>query len=234
MKDMSRIVLISILFFSFCTRTKAGNSTPVEKYPVKLIGDFSEHKPFIVYLTGDGGWNNFSEQLCDDLHKQGYSVVVFNSRKYFWNAVSPDQFINDLEGIINFYLKQSPVQSFGVVGYSFGADVGAFIPAMLSDELKEKLRPMVLMSPGLSTDFEVKLMDLLGAPEADRKYKILPELKQTSVPILCLFGNDEELRIKEYLKESEKITVEILPGGHRFDFDTKKLVTQIIDKIDPS
>ena len=230
------IKIAGALFFLLltgCFMGKAQDTLPIDKFPIQVLGNFKELKPFILYLTGDGGWNSFSQQFCNDIYKEGYSIVALNSRRYFWEAKTPDRFINDLEEIISYYLKQSQVKEFCIVGYSFGADVGAFIPAMLSNNLKEKLHPMVLMSPGLSTDFEVKLMDLLGGPEVSRKYKILPELDQTTVPILCIFGEDEELEIKEYLKESGKITVKVLDGGHRYNFETQTLVDLIIDKIDP-
>ena len=213
---------------------KANNPISVTRFPIKLLGDFSGSKTFIVYLTGDGGYNNFSEQLTEDMQKQGYPVIVFNTRKYFWDAKTPNQFISDLEEIVNYYLNEASIKAFAIVGYSFGADVGAFVPAMLSNELKEKLRPMVLMSPGLSTDFEIKIADMIGGSQVERKYKILPELDRTTIPIICLFGEDEELEIKAYLKESENIQVKIMSGGHRYNFDTEKLAQLIIQNIDPN
>lgn len=89
------------------------------------------------------------------------------------------------------------------------------------------------MSPGLSTDFEIKLADMVGTTSVDRKYKILPELEQTQVPILCLFGEDEELEIKAYSKESAMIVVKILSGGHRYNYETQNLVNLILQNIDP-
>lgn len=207
------------------------NNSPSDQFPIQVLGNFSEKKPFIIYLSGDGGWNSFSQQLGNELVQNGYTVVVFDSRKYFWDAKTPVQFVIDFETIVTYYLKQTTFKEFGVVGYSFGADVAAFIPGNLSNDLKEKIRPMVLMSPGLSTDFEVKIADLMGRAPVERKYKILTELDKTGIPILCLFGEDEALEIKAYLKESEKISVKVLSGGHRYDFDTATLVKLILEKI---
>ena len=131
-------------------------------------------------------------------------------------------------------MGKSVKKEFGIVGYSFGADAGAFVPALLSSDLKEKLHPMVLISPGISTDLEVRLTDLIGMPETDGKYKILPELDKTTVPVLCLIGEDEELEIKEYLKETGKISLKTLPGGHRFNYNTERLAQLIIHAIDPA
>lgn len=212
--------------------SKAQQSTPIGELPIRSFGSFLAPEPFIIYLTGDGGWNSFSQQFANEISQSGYSLVVFDSRKYFWAAKTPEQFTIDFQVVVDYFLAKSKTKEFGLVGYSFGADVAAFLPANLSPFYLSKLRTVVLMSPGLSTDFEVKLADLIGQNKTDRKYAIIPELEKSTIKILCLFGEDEQLEIKQYLKESGNISVQLMPGGHRYDFDTSTLSRLIINTID--
>ena len=115
----------------------------------------------ILFVTGDGGWNSFSTQLTSELSKNGYPVIAFDSKKYFWDKKTPVQFGKDVQVILDQYLKEWNKESFIIVGYSFGADVSSFLPANLSKNLSDKLNAMILLSSGYSTGFEVKLMKIL-------------------------------------------------------------------------
>jgi type IV secretory pathway VirJ component len=201
----------------------------MENLPLKVFWKFADDKPFVIYMTGDGGWNEFSKKLANSFLKSGYNVVALNSRTYFWESKTPEQFAADIELIANHYLKLNKSQQFIVVGYSFGADVGAFLPTYLNASWLKKILSLTLISPSLSTDFEVKISDLLVSfDDPDRKYKIVPELYKSSIPILCLFGKEEDLKIKNQLKKTDKINVIHLPGSHRYSNNTDNLCKIIL------
>lgn len=177
-------------------------------------------KPLLVFITGDGGWNSFSRNLVTELVKNGYAVVSLDSRKYFWEQKSPDTFAKDMQLILSAYLKTWNKSTYSVIGYSFGADVAAFLPAHLSGNLSAKMNSLVLMSPGLSTGYVVKLKNLLNIGSTDKEqYKVYPELLKGRLPVWCIFGKEEDSDFYPLLKESALLHKMGIPGSHRYNDD---------------
>lgn len=190
----------------------------------------SSNKPLILLITGDGGWNDFSNQLAAELNKNGYPVIAFDSKKYFWSIKTPSQFGKQVQLILDQYLKVWNKDSFCIIGYSFGADVCSFLPANLPLKLSEKLKSLVLLSAGYSTGFEVKLMGMLksSGPSNSENYKVYPELMKLKIPVSCVFGADDDNDFKLGLKETEYIHKIIIPGNHHFNDDILTVTKAIL------
>jgi type IV secretory pathway VirJ component len=205
-----------ILFANiFCLKAQVVN--PVTDLPLQLSKGKGGKVGLIIYLTGDGGWNSFNQQMTQAFEKQGYGVVALNTRKYFWSEKTPEVFAHDVEKLSNYYMKEWGKSSLIIVGYSFGADVASFLPNRLSVELKNKIKKIVLLSPSASTDFVIRLGELMGGNEnVNRKYKVKPEIEKILLPIVCIFGNDEVITLKNQLVKSRNLTISELPGDHRY------------------
>lgn len=222
-----RIYFIFLLLI-IAERGNAQNAAVLSGFPLHVQYKRSA-KPIVVFLTGDGGWNSFSESLVDELGKNGYSTIALDSRKYFWNQKTPDQLARDLKVILGVYMKAWNKDSFSVAGYSFGADVASFLPAHLPDELSAKMNSLVLLSPGLSTGYVIKLKSMLNFGSTDKeKYKIYPELLKSDVPVWCIFGKDEESDFYKVLKETARIHKITIPGSHRYDDNTAMVAKAVI------
>ena len=76
---------------------RAQEISQITDLPLQLSVSRGSLDVLAVYITGDGGWNNFNQQIVQLLVKQGYGVVALNSRKYFWNEKSPEIFAHDAE-----------------------------------------------------------------------------------------------------------------------------------------
>lgn len=209
----------------------AQTSQDLSDYPLHVQYKRSE-KPILLYLTGDGGWNSFSENLVNELNRNGYSTIVLDTRKYFWDQKTPDQFAKDIKVILSVYFKAWNKNSFSIVGYSFGADVGAFLPAHLPDALSDRINSVVLLSPGLSTGYVVKLKNMLNFGSGNKeKYKVYPELLKYASPVLCIFGKDEESDFYPILKETGKIKKLTIPGSHRYDDNIPVIARTVISGL---
>lgn len=192
------------------------------------VNPSTDDKPLIIYLTGDGGWNSFSQALSAELQKNGYAVVSLDTRKYFWDQKTPDQLARDTQRILDYYMKGWNKSSWMLVGYSFGADTGAFLPSRLTKNSAERLESVVLLSPGFSTGFVTKISNMLGFGGTDKdKYKIYPELLKSPAPVLCVFGKDDDSDFYPALKATSNIKKILIPGNHKFNEDAK-LVTKVI------
>lgn len=222
-----------ILLFVICNSAVFGQSVNIMK-DVE-ISEYKSNSPasnYIVYLSGDGGMNTFSVNLCKQFQAKGYSVIAINSKKYFWSAKEPKDLGAIITKIINQYNKEWGEKPFTIVGYSFGADAVAFIPANVSDKIQGAIKSLILLQPSSSTDFEIKLAELYGSSDhEDRKYSILRELNQMKSPaVLCLFSVEEKGLLKTKL-QNKHIAVEVLPGDHRFNYNYPLLINRITEFI---
>lgn len=223
-------ILTSFLLITACSliQVSAQPARDLSEFPLQAQYIRSS-KPMLVFLTGDGGWNDFSASIVKELVKNGYPVVALDTRKYFWNQKTPDQFAKDMQLILSSYLKTWNKESFSLIGYSFGADVAAFVPSRLSGQLAEKQNSLVLLSPGFSTGYVVKLKNLLNFGSTDKeKYKVNPELLKSAIPVLCIFGKDEESDFYKAIKPTDKVHKVTIPGSHRFDDDIPQVIKAII------
>lgn len=216
------ICLILLLGGKDCLHAQDVN--PLKNLPLQLSGSKGTREVLVIYLSGDGGWNDFNQKLVGEFEKQGYGVVAFNTRKYFWNEKAPEEFARDINLLSNYYLKEWKKSAVIIVGYSFGADVGIFLPNRVSVELHKKIIKIALISPSASSDFVVRLSDMIGEREnVNRKYKVKPEIGKTDLPIICIFGKDEELILKTSLRNSKSLMICELPGDHRYNFNYSAL-----------
>ena len=220
----SLIFLITSTFI-----VKAQEQNPISDFPLQLSISHGIHDELVIYVTGDGGWNSFNQQLVNQLEQEGYGVVALNSRKYFWSGKSPELFARDLELLSNYYLKAWGKSGLIILGYSFGADVASFIPSRVSSKLQKKIKKIALISPSASTDFVIRLSDLVGETEnLNRKYKVSTEIEHSSLPEVCTFGQDELKVLKEGLKSNNNLKIITLPGDHRYQNNFVSLVKTLL------
>ena len=217
------MLLVSLAFTEPDKRTQA-----IQILPLQLSGSAGTENELVIYLTGDGGWNSFSQKLTKEIEQKGYGVVTLNSRKYFRNKKTPEVFAKDIELLSNYYLKAWNKTSVIIIGYSFGADVAAFLPKRLTKSLLARIDHIALLSPSASTDFVINLLDLIGdSKNVRRKYKLGTELNQPGLPVVCIFGTKEDLKLKNTLQNRSDITIHEIPGSHNYKNNTELLIKLI-------
>lgn len=210
-------LLFVLIIYSFNVKAQ---ESEMKQIPLQISAEKGNQTTLMIYITGDGGLTDFSQSFVQELEKQGYGVVSLNSRKYFWSQRDPDDFANDIEKIAEYYLKAWGKTSLAIAGYSFGANVGAFLPSRLSPAILEKVKLFALLSPSSSTDFVIRISDLLKEKDTtDRKYKLEPELIHINFPVMIFFGKEEQLALKNSLRKNESIVIHELPGDHKYNND---------------
>ena len=133
----------------------------INNLPVKEWSSSSQ-TPFVLYISGDGGFNSFSTELCTTIHKDGYSITAVSAKSYFWDKKTPEQTATNISAYLEKQFKNRKNQQLVLAGYSFGSDVMPFIVNKLPDSIKKKLISVVMLSPSTSTDFEVHWSDIFG------------------------------------------------------------------------
>ena len=220
------------IFFSLLLTTFicAGAFARYADLPLQEWKATNSLKPFVFYISGDGGFNNFSTGLCGAFNKSGYDVASLNARSYFWDKKTPEEaaaaICNFLSGI--FIARTN--QQFVLVGYSFGADVMPFIINHLNDDIKKRLTTTVMLSPSSSTDFEIHIFDLLGG-NRKRSMDVVAEINKLLVPkLVTIFGRDEDdFPVSNiHLKNHTNL---VLAGGHHYDKNTEQAGAAIIKQF---
>ena len=223
-----RLILAALILCHHYSLIAQSGTT--EELPIKVFESKGKDDALIIYISGDGGWNMFSQSLTKQLVEIGFNTIVLDSYKYFYDEKSPARFANDIETIAQKYLTRWNKEKIIIVGYSFGADVAAFLPQQLSDSVKEKLKFITLLSPSVSTDFEIRFTDmLLSNGSEDRKYKITPVLTSPDIPTMCIFGKDERNLLKDKLKKDKNLFIVDVPGSHQYNDDVVLLSNLIRD-----
>ncbi len=218
---IKKIYINLLMLFSAMAASAQVNSLPVKEWSA------AAEKPFVLYITGDGGFNNFSTDLCAAINKAGYAVSSVNAKSYFWNKKTPVQTATDITAYLTKQFNSRKNQQLIFAGYSFGADVLPFIVNKLPDAIRKKIVSVILLSPSGSTDFEIHLLDMFGGNK-QRSMDVVTEInKMTALKTVTLFGNAEtgfqvkNIKLKNY-------TNEILPGGHHFDGNTDEVAKTIM------
>lgn len=201
-----------------------------DKYPVTILNP-NGTKQLLFYFTGDGGINNFSEQLCNNLAQKKYTVIILNSRKYFWKQKLPDYMAAQVSEIIQFYITKFKKKEFSIIGYSFGADAATFYNTRVPKNLLPLLKSTILLSPSIATDFTVKLADLLGIESSSGQFKTLPEILKIPTYVLCVFGEEEEKQLYNGIANKKNIKRVLLPGSHKYDNDINKVITTVLSAL---
>lgn len=199
--------------------------------PLKLIPARQKNKlPLVFMISGDGGWSRFDQSLAEELASKGLSVLGLDAQKYFWKAKTPDQASKEISVALNYYLGTLGKESLVLGGYSFGASIIPFVATRLPANLKAQLKAVISLSPDVTADFEIHLVDLLNF-NSKYKYNVIAEMKKLSplVPV-SIFGADEGDKIKtSFLNVGLKvITIE---GDHHFDKEYEKIATVIVKQI---
>ncbi|HEU0063823.1 MAG TPA: AcvB/VirJ family lysyl-phosphatidylglycerol hydrolase [Flavisolibacter sp.] len=213
---MKQLVFILSLIMSVRTLAQSSN------LPIQVLKGSDASKPVIMYLSGDGGWNKFSNSFMSELNKHGYSIIGLNSRSYFWKKKTPKEAAENISTAVEGYMKLWKSNSFILIGYSFGADVAPFIQTNFSNAILNNLRHTVLMSPSDKTDFEVHVLGMLGFTNSGES--VPDQINKLSKPLTIIYRNDEkELALKN------KVKIIKLDGGHHYDGHVEELVKKITE-----
>ncbi|MFZ4863681.1 AcvB/VirJ family lysyl-phosphatidylglycerol hydrolase [Sphingobacterium sp. Mn56C] len=195
---------------------------------VKFYAGNSASLPVVFYLSGDGGWNKFSETLCETMVQSGYSVVTLNSKSYFWNKKTVTTLVNDVSAYLKQQLRGQLQRGFILVGYSFGADAVPFLVNNLPQDLLKHLKQAVMVEPSQSTDLEIHLSDMLSRSPIKRSMDVIAEINKMTSTNLCIVMGEKDANTILAKVALPKLHKRTLPGGHHFDGDARLLAKEIM------
>jgi type IV secretory pathway VirJ component len=186
-------------------------------------------KPIALFISGDGGWYSFEQSIADKLADDGIPTIGLDSKKYFWKRRTPEQTAEDITLSLKYYSKEWDKDRFILIGYSLGAEIVPFIINRMPQEMKGKIVSSVLLSPDISTDFEIHISNMLGMGNRQNTYNVADEINAMQpVPTLIIFGSGEKTEVPDHLK-GKGATIKKIPGDHHYKFDIPLIIKTIKD-----
>lgn len=200
--------------------------------PLTLVPSARKNNlPMVFMISGDGGWTGFDQSLAESLASRGFSVIGLDAQKYFWNAKTPDYCAADISSALTHYREELGKDNFILAGYSFGASVVPFVANRLPQGLKTQLKAVVSLSPDVTADFEIHLIDLLNFGHAKEQYDVIREMKRIKItdPV-SIFGTGEGNGIKsKFINSGLKVIT--LAGDHHFNKDYASLSATFLKQV---
>jgi type IV secretory pathway VirJ component len=206
---MKRLIFISFICLSASLLFGQAGNLP-------LLFEQSDSTNYLVFhITGDGGMRGFDVKLSDEFKDHRFSYIILNSYKYFWEPKSPDKFASDLIPVIKDYLAKWGKSAIILSGFSFGAEVIPFLYTRLPEELKQKVKLIMLLSPASTSDFTIHLSDMIGADNTYANDVVKEVEKIKTPPVLAIFGEKEDSSFPENHKQDNYQTL-FINGSHHF------------------
>jgi type IV secretory pathway VirJ component len=200
--------------------------------PLVEVSRHSGQGVLAVVYSGDGGWRDIDKTLGEELARHDLAVLGVDVLRYFWKKRSPEQVGADLERMLNHYLEAWNLRRVMLVGYSFGADILPFAYNRLSAENRGHIIQISLLSPSLTTDFEVHVGGWLGLGPGPDARSIVPEYQRIPTTLLqCYYGREEaaeSLCVAPPHGAAENFP---LQGGHHFDGDYVRLGQKLLEGL---
>ncbi len=186
---------------------------------------------FALIMSGDGGWAGLDEEVAAALAARGIPVVGLDSLRYYWTPRTPEGIAADTDRIIRYYLSRLGKSQVLLIGYSQGADVLPFAVNRLPPATRERVALAVLMGMSEHALFEFHLSNWVS--DDDSGPATLPEVDRIrDVPLLCIFGEDEDDSLCPRL-DARRFKVVKLKGGHHFNGDYAGLAREILAAAKP-
>jgi type IV secretory pathway VirJ component len=187
---------------------------------------------FAIIMSGDGGWAGIDQDVAAALSAKGIAVVGLDSLRYYWTARTPSGLAADTDRMIRYYLPHFGKQRVLLIGYSQGADVLPFAVNRLPQATRARVALTAVMGMSEHALFEFHVSSWVS--DSNSGPATLPEIDRiTGMPVLCIYGADENDSLCPKLDPKRFIVVK-LKGGHHFDGDYANLAHQILAAAKPT
>jgi type IV secretory pathway VirJ component len=206
-----------------------GSADRVKSLPLNITNAKVQiqEKPITLLISGDGGWYSFEQSIADKLAVEGIPTIGLDSKKYFWKRRTPEQTAEDMTMSLIYYSKVWEKERFILIGYSLGAEIVPFIINRLPPDMKTKIISSVLLSPDITTDFEIHISNMLGMGNRNNTYNVADEIRTMQpVPTLIIFGSGEKTEVPD-LMSGQGVTIKKIPGDHHYKFDVPLIIKTI-------
>ncbi len=205
----------------------------ISSLPVALIRPEGPARAVVVIVSGDGGWRDIDQQIGAHLASKGIAVVGLDALRYFWTVREPATIATDIELLLTEYGKEFKTETYGIAGYSFGANVIPFAWPLMTRPTRKKVKLISLLGLAPKTDFEISVEGYLGS-NLDNAESVKPLLERLPITKTQCFYGEEELQDDStacIFPEFDKAERVKMKGGHHFNREYDAIAETIAARI---
>lgn len=184
-----------------------------------------------IYFSGDIGYRvGMGRMIGNRLAADGIPIVAVNSLGYFRQHRTVAEVTALTVDAIRQALTFDHAAHVILIGHSLGADALQAALVKLPQELRSKVRAVVLIVPTAELYLRVTPGEMLSWSKPDAE--VLPTLRQlTWAPTTCIYGIKEANSPCPQLK-APNVRKIALPGGHALNWNIDGVHTALIGAID--
>lgn len=190
---------------------------------------------YAIFLSGDGGWARFDEEVAERLATAGIPTLGLSSLRYLWQEKSPQEIATDFTRIDAQYRSVFGASRVLIIGFSLGANVVPFAATELPPEMRDRLAALALLAPEVQTGFEIVVGGWLGRPTG--AHLVTPQIdaaaQRLTAPVLCLYGAQEKVSACPGTT-APQIAKHRFEGGHHLAKDYDRIAQILIEATRPS
>ncbi|MBU6374235.1 MAG: virulence factor [Alphaproteobacteria bacterium] len=206
---------------------RAALPKPVADLPLVVTAAPVSPKPFVVWISGDGGWGEMERDVSRLLQRDGAPMVGVNTLRYFWLQRRPEEVAAALDRIVRAYAPAFGRDRFVLVGFSFGADMAPLVIDRLSPDVRARMDRAVFLSPARRAAYEVGPATWFGVGDKDEVGPAIARLR--SLDIVCVRGARDPLASCP-TSSATRYTIVDLPGGHTLKGDWPYVARLVLGK----
>jgi type IV secretory pathway VirJ component len=217
--------------------SRAAADAPAWRRNVEALGlpltvvDADPREAFLVFVTGDGGYQRVDRELADGIAKHGITTVALSTFRYFTTKREPTRVADDLGRIVDALAPaQQPIYA---GGYSFGAEVVPDVVARnWTPRERARLGGLLLLAPSASASFEIDPLDWVRDPPSDPRH-LVEESVRTLAPsrVVCIAGVDDRTAVCNRLADVPGVAVVHVPGTHHFEDAMPRVVEAAVREL---
>jgi len=215
----------------------AAAATPAWRKNVDALGlpltvvDTDAPRAFLVFVTGDGGFQRVDQELADGIAKHGVATVALSTFRYFMTKQAPEKVAADLGRIVDaLAVAQQPVYA---GGYSFGAEV---VPDVVARNWtaaeRARLGGLLLLAPSASASFNVDPFDWVRDPPVDPHHLVEDSVRRLApIRVVCIAGVDDGTAVCHRLADVPGVAVVHVPGTHHFENGMPRVIEAAVREL---
>ena len=188
-------------------------------------------RAFLVFVTGDGGFQRVDQELADGIAKHGVTTIALSTFRYFVTKQPPEKVATDLGRIVDAVaVARQPVYA---GGYSFGAEV---VPDVVARNWtaaeRARLGGLLLLGPSASASFKVDPLDWVRDPPIDRHHLVEDSVRRLAPSrVVCIAGVDDDTAVCNRLADIPGVAVVHVPGTHHFENGMPRVIEAAVREL---
>ncbi|TFF88429.1 MAG: alpha/beta fold hydrolase [Promethearchaeota archaeon] len=182
-------------------KTKSGESLYYRIWKSK------DHNKIVVGVHGMAAHSEYYIQIADQLINDGISVYALDLKHHGYSTGKKGDLesFNEVTNQVNEFIEMIKSENIDIPIYLMGISMGGVIGINYSVKFPENIDGLILMAPGVKTEFKLSILDILKLPiylviYLVKRSKLVIDIAERSAvgtrnPLRLEYQNKDELRI---------------------------------------